>query len=407
MEERLAEMDAVVGGERAVADERVLHEALRRRAACLPTPTFGRSSLFQSFFVGGFECSAHRTRQGSRLDLIAATAHDRYVEGDYRALARHGLKTIRDGLRWHRIETIPGHYDWSSFLPMVQAAHVTGTEVVWDLAHWGWPEDLDIWSPAFVDRFARFARAAAKVVADETDAVQFYTPVNEISFWAWAGGTLGYISPFERKRGNALKAILVQAAIAAIEAVRDVDPRTRIFSAEPVIHVVPRSHRQQDVRAAHHYSLAQLETLDLMLGRARPELGGKPEYLDTIGVNYYLHNQWVDGDVPIAVDDPRHRPLRDLLGDVHARYGRPMYVAETGIEGDLRPAWLRIIGHEVAAAREAGVPVEGLCLYPIADYPGWDDERHCPTGLLGYPDAHGRRPLYAPLAEELAAQQSC
>src|SRR5215203_4283790 len=74
-------------------------------------------------------------------------------------------------------------------------------------------------------------------------------------------------------------------------------------------------------------------------------------------------------------------------------------------KGDLRPAWLRIIGHEVAAAREGGVPVEGICVYPITDYPGWDDERHCPTGLLGYPDSDGTRPVYGPLAAELARQQ--
>jgi len=59
----------------------------------------------------------------------------------------------------------------------------------------------------------------------------------------------------------------------------------------------------------------------------------------------------------------------------------------------------------VAQARQAGVPVEGICLYPVTDYPGWDDERHCPTGLLGYIQADGGRPVYEPLAEEIAAQQ--
>jgi hypothetical protein len=212
MDDRLVAVDAVVGGERAAAHERVLHAALLRRAAALAAPTFVGSNLFQSFFVGGFECSTHRTLQGRRLDLIAATAHDRYAEADYRALAQHGLRTARDGLRWHLIETAPGRYDWSSFVPMLRAAQRTGTQVIWDLAHWGWPDDLDIWSPAFIDRFGRFARAAARVVADETDAVPFYTPINEISFWAWAGGTLGHIGPFSRGRGDELKAVLVQAA---------------------------------------------------------------------------------------------------------------------------------------------------------------------------------------------------
>jgi hypothetical protein len=122
-------------------------------------------------------------------------------------------------------------------------------------------------------------------------------------------------------------------------------------------------------------------------------------------VNYYLHNQWIDGDLPVSLNHPQYRPLRELLADVHRRYGRPMFIAETGIEGDLRPAWLRVIGHEVAAAQHAGVPVEGVCLYPITDYPGWVDERHCPTGLLGYVGPDGSRPVYEPLASELSLQQ--
>jgi hypothetical protein len=81
-------------------------------------------------------------------------------------------------------------------------------------------------------------------------------------------------------------------------------------------------------------------------------------------------------------------------------------VAETGAEGDPRASWFRYVCDEVAAALEAGVPVEGICLYPVVDYPGWADGRHCATGLLGHPDTAGRREVHAPLAEELARQQA-
>ena len=118
IEGRLVEVDAVVGGERAAANERKLHDALRRTATTLEPTHFSDSHLFQSFWIGGFECSTHRTRDGRRLDLIAATAHDLHAEADYRAVAQHGRRTVRDGLRWHLIETAPGHYDWSSWLPM-------------------------------------------------------------------------------------------------------------------------------------------------------------------------------------------------------------------------------------------------------------------------------------------------
>ncbi len=350
-DDRAVAVSAIVVGERALQNERKLHQAIRAHAAALNPPGFAciRPGLFQSFFMGGFECATHFRRDGRRLDLIAATRHDLNAAADYRMLAEHGIRTVRDGLRWRVIETSPGCYDWSSFLPMLQAARETGTQVIWDLAHWGWPEDIDIWSPAFIDRFARFAGAAARVVRDETDAVPIYVPVNEISFWSWAGGSLGFIGPLARGRGHELKAILVQAAIAAIEAVRRVEPRARIAHAEPTINVVPRSQEWQDIMAARSYAHAQFEALDLLSGRLRPELGGRPEYVDIIGVNYYLHNQWIDGDLPISVDHLQYRPFRDLLGAFFERYRRPLFVAETGIEGDSRAAWLRLVGHEVAA----------------------------------------------------------
>lgn len=383
--------------------ERRLHRAVGDRAERLSPPALQPSSVFQSFFLGGFECSTHRRRDGRRLDLVASTRHEDHAAADYAALAASGIRSVRDGLRWHLIEPTPGRYDWSSFLPMLRAARQTGTQVIWDLCHWGWPDDLDIWSPAFIDRFGDFAAAAARVVRDETDDVPFYVPVNEISFWAWAGGSVGFIHPLGASRGDELKAILVRASIAAIEGIRAVDPRARIVSAEPAIHVVPRSEDRRHVLAARKYTAAQFEALDMLSGRARPELGGRPDYLDVIGLNWYLHNQWIDGERPLAMDHPAYRPFREILGETHARYLRPVFVAETGIEGEMRAPWLRIIAAEAAAAQRSGVPVEGICLYPVTDYPGWDDDRHCPTGLLGYVDERGNRPLYAPLAAELSA----
>lgn len=363
-------------------------------------------SLFQSAFLGGFECSTHRRPDGRRLDLIGATGHDRMVEQDYRCMLQHGIRTVRDGVRWHLIEAAPGRFDWSSLLPMLRAARELKVQVIWDLCHYGIPDDIDIWRPQFVDRFARFAASVARLVRDETDGEPFYCPVNEIAYWSWAGGDKGMMTPCGHGRGQELKHQLVRAAIAGIEAVRDVDPRARFVHVDPVINVVARPDRPEDRAEAAAFSLAQYQSWDMTAGEYWPGLGGRPELLDIIGVNYYSDNQWYLGGPTIERGHPDYKPFREILAAVWERFRRPVLVAETGAEGDARVPWLEYVTGEVLAAVEAGVPVAGICLYPVLDYPGWTNERHCPVGLLGFRGEDGLRPVHRPLAEALARRQA-
>jgi hypothetical protein len=368
--------------------------------------------LTKSFWIGGFECSCHHRREGRRLDLIAATGHDRYARADYARLRRTGLGAARDGVRWHLVEPAPGRYDFSSLLPMAHAARSAGVEVIWDLCHYGWPEGLDIFRPRFIERFAAYAGAVARVLAAETDGPLLVSPVNEISFWSWAGGDSAHLEPYETGRGFELKAQLVRASLAAIDAIWNAAPRARILHADPAVRVLADPDLPEDAAgaeaaaAAAGYHEAQFQAWDMIVGRLWPQLGGDERYLGALGVNYYPYNQWILNGPSLHRDHPLHRPFRDILADLHARYGRPLLLAETGAEGDERAPWLAHIGEEVRAAMRNGVPVLGICLYPILDHPGWADDRHCDCGLWGYPSPGGEREAYAPLARELARQMA-
>jgi beta-glucosidase/6-phospho-beta-glucosidase/beta-galactosidase len=361
------------------------------------------TGLFRSFINGGFECSTHRRRDGKRLDLIQSTRHDELALSDYRLLQRHGIATARDGLRWHLIERTPGSYDFASAIGMLGAARQADMQVIWDLWHYGWPDDIDIFSAAFVDRFTAFATEAAKRISDYHDA-PLISPINEISFFSWAAGEGGIFNPFAHHRGNDMKRQLVRATIQAVEAMREVNPAIRFFQIDPIINVVPLSLDDQDVRNAAAYRSSLFEAWDMITGRAQPELGGHDDLIDVIGVNYYIHNQFVWGGRMIVPSDPRYRHVSTMLQEVYERYRRPIFVAETGIEDETRPAWLRYMCKEVMTAMTAGVPVEGVCLYPIVNHPGWDDDRHCHNGMFDYADASGERPVFEPLAQEVSRQ---
>lgn len=357
---------------------------------------------FASRFMAGFECSTHRRKAGDRLDLIAATGHDVHAAADYARAAADGLRTVRDGLRWHLIEATPGVYDWSSWLPMLGAARQAGTQVIWDLWHYGTPDGLDIFADDFAPRFAAYAAAAARVHARETDAVPVWCPMNEISFFSFMGGTVGDFHPYAHGRGHELKRRLVRAAVAAADALLAVDPRARLVWAEPCVHVLPVTWSPEDLADCHGWRMAQYQVFDMISGAMDPELGGRPALLDVVGANFYPHNQWImagGGRVPLGHHD--WRPFSDMLRELWDRYGRPIIVAETGAEGSARASWLHYVAHEVADARAAGVGVEGICLYPIIAYPGWDDGRACETGLYGPADADGARETHAPLLREI------
>lgn len=361
--------------------------------------------MFRSFLQGGFEGSTHRRPDGRQLDLIAATRHDVEAATDYRLVREAGLRTVRDALRWHLVDQ-GGAFDWSSALPMIQAARQAGVQVIWDLLHYGLPHDIDIWSPAFVDRFAAFARGAARLVREETDDVPVWCAVNEISFWAWSGGDKAGLYPHARDEGYRLKRQLVRAAIAGIEAVRDVDGRARLIQAEPLINIVAHPERPHDVALAERLRLGQFQAWDMLAGRVDPALGGAEKYLDVVGVNFYFNNQWVHDFETMGMGHRLSRAFPDMLDEVHTRYGRPLMVSETGVEGANGPGWLRYVAGEVRTALRRGVPVLGLCVYPVMDYPGWDDERHCPCGLIRLNPGYAGRTLDRDMLEAIAEQEA-
>lgn len=329
--------------------------------------------------MGGFECSTHCNSADVRLDMTAELDHDQLCAEDYRLLRDAGILTARDGLRWHLIDR-NGNYDWSSWIPMLEAARREGIQVIWDLFHYGWPDGLDIFSEEFVERFARFCGEAARIHRQHTSETAFYSPVNEINFFAWAAAR-DLIYPHAFGRDTELKRQLVRAALAAIRGIRAVDPGARFVSPEPLIHNVPPSKKPWLTEPAQAQRNSQFEAWDMISGRAAPELGGSEDCLDIIGVNFYAANQWeVPGGRKLHWDagsnDPRWMPLHQLLAEVYERYRRPFFIAETGHYGIGRAPWLNEVASESRKALAAGVPLEGACLYPILDRFDWEDSTH-------------------------------
>lgn len=338
---------------------------------------------FQSFRMAGFECADHQNAFGNRVDFYKMTGHDRFLNEDYAMLDGLKMKTVREGIRWSEVEKIPYQYNWTEVDRMLSTAESNGIQIVWDICHFGFPDDLTPLHPMFARRFAHLCENFVRHYRTLYPTGELIiTPINEVSFLSWLGGDARGTSPYCINLGWEVKYALMKAYIEGIERMFEVDSSVRIMTTEPLINIVPADPTDAlGILNAEKAHQEQFQVLDILSGRMCPELRGKPEYLDIIGVNFYFNNQWKFenhqflpwGDVP---PHPQWKPLSALIQEVFLRYGRPIVLSETSHPHEHRPNWIAKIGEECRTILASGIPFWGCCIYPIIDRPDWDFTEH-------------------------------
>lgn len=290
-------------------------------------------SPFAGFWMGGFEGADAVDDSGCTLDLARDSGHLARLEEDHRRAAQAGLRGVRENIGWRVSEDGDGHIDLGRALRVQASARRHGLQVLWTLVHHGLPQGLSLHDDALVSRLARFADEVARVLGPgEGTLPSVFTPIHGI-------GLLGGGCCDKTRR-------LVRAALAAMVAIERRLPHARFLHVEPL--------------AGDGSGPTPWQVWDLIAGRAEPALGGRPRWLDLIGVHHGP-----------AGGDARPRRLRTLLAETWLRYHRPLLLAETGAgdPGPGRAAHLHDTASEVRHAQAVGVPVLGLCLYPLVDRP--------------------------------------
>jgi len=335
---------------------------------------------FSSFWMAGYECTDKLNAFRHRVDFLNETGHFQLIDHDYKLLRPFNIKTVREGIRWSKVETRPYHYDWSTVKVMLERGKANGIQQLWDICHFGFPDDLTPLHPLFARRFAAVCRAFVKFYRSfDPYGTLIVTPINEVSFLSWLGGDVCGTSPYCTGYGWQVKYALMRAYIEGVAAMREEDPSIKILTTEPLVNAVPEldapPERMEQALMWHNF---QYQAVDMLSGYMSPELGGKPEYVDIIGLNFYYNNQWeIDVWKPLiwkaVPPDPRWVPLRDLYMEVYEHYQKPLALTETSHPKEDRPQWMNMIAEETTAVIEQGVPFYGICIYPIIDRPDWDD----------------------------------
>ncbi|WP_375418557.1 family 1 glycosylhydrolase [uncultured Hymenobacter sp.] len=104
----------------------------------LPTGTPGNF-----MFATGIECSYPTIDQGqTRRDLLEECGHYDRCEEDLGLVQALGLRVLRYGLPYYKIQTAPGRYDWTFADRALGEMQRLGITPILDLMHFGVPDWL-------------------------------------------------------------------------------------------------------------------------------------------------------------------------------------------------------------------------------------------------------------------------
>jgi beta-glucosidase len=334
---------------------------------------------------------------GMPLDEYASTGHYEQWRADFDLVVESGATTVRYGLPWYRINPAPGVWDWEWADEVIRyAAGELGLLLILDLVHYGTPAWLEgsFTDPGYPAAVAEYSGAVA---ARYAGLVDHFTPLNEPLVTASFTGARAIWPPYETGDAGWAR-VVVNIAAGIRESIR------AILHAQPdatIVHVeATHVWTTEDPALEQHrdtMSLRNFLPTDLVLGRVDArhplhawllETGIAAEALDAlltpcpapaiIGVNFYpelscrefvlvdgapvgvAFNGWTDG-------------LRQVLGEFDERYGIPLMISETAVEGDPEHlvSWLRDCAEEVSRLRADGAHIVGLTWWPLFDFVDW------------------------------------
>ena len=362
-------------------------------------PPFGAAPDEFMWASGIEDTFVPQTKPGHRpLDEYELMDHYTHWREDLELTRDLGVRAVRWGVPWYRVEPRQSQFDWSwtdAVVPYL--VEELGITPIIDLMHYGCPLWLEreFDNPEYPRRVASYARAFAERYATQ---IQWYTPLNEPLVNAQWCGLKGLWPPYLRGERGYVRLLLQLAdgILCTVEAIREVQPAATMVHVEAT--GLTRAARPDLEPLAREDQLRRFVMYDLITGRVTPEHplfawlvwnGASPDRLhtlaeraltiDVLGLNFYP--QW---STETLATDARggliRRPTEregagfyELLRSYYERYRAPIVVTETSAEGsdELRSAWLNSSLSSIKQARGEGIPVVGYTWFPLFTMIEW------------------------------------
>ncbi len=331
------------------------------------------------------------------LEEYELTQHYDQYENDFSLAVRLGVRAVRWGIPWYRVEPEPGHFDWEwtdrALEVMVEKHRLIP---ILDLMHYGTPLWLE-GSFANADYHARVADYAAAVARRYIDRVQVFTPLNEPIVNADFCGSQGEWPPYLTGDAGFVTVLMAVARgiVRTVEALRAEQPQCFLVQVEALwrFWTDDPAYQEQIARQNERQYLA----FDLTTGRMGPnhmlwpllQQNGVTEAdlqwfrdhatsFDIFGANFY---PWSYGQMTPDSEGKLHRTgtptpgsaITEVIEDAYRRYNIPVMVTETSAKADEegRARWMDQTVQAVFNLRKQGVPVVGYTWFPMMTMIDW------------------------------------
>lgn len=351
-------------------------------------------------WAGGIENTfVPQVRPGHRsLDEYELMGHYEHWREDLTLARDLGLKALRWGIPWYKVEPEPNKFDWSwtdQVIPfLVQEAKVLP---IIDLMHYGCPFWLnrEFANKDYPHYVARYAAAFAERYKN---LISWYTPLNEPIINALMCGMRGLWAPYLKGEKGYIKIMmqLAKGIIKTVNVIKEIQPEsvmvhveatglTRTIRADLAALATEERHRGYicydliSGRLTHDHLLFSWLVRNGVSPDDIDEMQRNKIKLDVVGMNFYP--QWstkllyIDNRGRIAFRETEHEGdgFAELITDYYNRYQVPIMITETSAVGndEVRQKWLQSSVSMIKNLRETGVPVIGYTWFPLFTMIDW------------------------------------
>ena len=339
-----------------------------------------------------------QARPGLRaLDEYELTQHYKLWKHDFDLVAETGVKFVRWGIPWYRVQPAPHEWDWEwTDKALDYLVNVKGITPILDLMHYGTPLWLE---NSFINASYphRVAEYAYEVVARYKSLVHYYTPLNEPMVNADMCGRKAEWPPYLSGEDGYVKLTLALAKgiVLTTQAIKAEQPGAITVQVEALWHTLTNDSSLEE--RVFHENAHQYLGFDLTTGRVDDNYVLSPflcshgmnhsdiEWFmqnavtfDLFGANFYPWSyselkRGSNGSRRYVSGETSGDKIEIVLRDVYKRYQLPIVITETSAKSDIkgRARWMDETLDSVRALREVGLPIVGYTWFPLFTMVDW------------------------------------